>query len=75
MNHMNLDLIRAWKDEDYREGLNLEQQAQLLENPAGAVELTDEELGNADGAAESVLFSLSVAESALLSYWLSKKYC
>lgn len=70
-NSLNLDLIRAWKDEDFREGLNLEQQAQLLENPAGMVELTDEELGSADGGTNvSALFS--AFESFLLSYWITR---
>ncbi|MBO1051935.1 MAG: mersacidin/lichenicidin family type 2 lantibiotic [Dolichospermum sp. DET73] len=39
----NLDIIRAWKDEEYRNSLSAEQKAQLPENPAGMVDLTDEE--------------------------------
>jgi mersacidin/lichenicidin family type 2 lantibiotic len=38
---MKLDIIRAWKDESYRQQLNNEQ---LPENPAGALELTNSEL-------------------------------
>jgi mersacidin/lichenicidin family type 2 lantibiotic len=34
------DIIRAWKDEDYRETLT---GAELPEHPAGIVELDDEE--------------------------------
>ncbi|HEX2913349.1 MAG TPA: mersacidin/lichenicidin family type 2 lantibiotic [Chloroflexia bacterium] len=55
MNSMNLDVIRAWKDEDYREGLSDEQKSQLSENPAGMVELSDEELGNAEGAITPII--------------------
>jgi mersacidin/lichenicidin family type 2 lantibiotic len=37
-------IIRAWKDPEYRQSLSQEEQALLPENPAGAIELTDEEL-------------------------------
>ncbi len=33
------DIIRAWKDEEYRSSLSLEEQAQLPANPAGQIEL------------------------------------
>ncbi|HEX2913350.1 MAG TPA: mersacidin/lichenicidin family type 2 lantibiotic [Chloroflexia bacterium] len=55
MNNMSLDMIRAWKDEDYRESLSDEQKALLAENPAGVVELTDEELSNAEGAITPII--------------------
>lgn len=47
---MNLDMIRVWKDEDYRESLTAEEFSRLTENPAGLIELTDEELGAVEGA-------------------------
>ena len=37
----NLDVIRAWKDEEYRGSLNDDQLAMLPHNPAGLVELTN----------------------------------
>ena len=37
-------IIRAWKDPEYRLNLSVEEQALLPENPAGAIELTDDEL-------------------------------
>lgn len=37
-------VIRAWKDPEYRHTLSAEDQALLPENPAGAIELTDDEL-------------------------------
>ena len=37
----NIDIIRAWKDEEYRNSLSKEQLSQLPENPAGTIELTD----------------------------------
>ena len=42
-------IIRAWKDPEYRLNLSEEEQAQLPENPAGAIELTDDELDMATG--------------------------
>jgi mersacidin/lichenicidin family type 2 lantibiotic len=40
----NIDIIRAWKDEDYRNSLSEEQRSHLPENPAGMVELSDAEM-------------------------------
>lgn len=42
-------IIRAWKDPEYRTALSEEDRAELPENPAGAIELTDEELDLATG--------------------------
>jgi mersacidin/lichenicidin family type 2 lantibiotic len=36
----NEDIIRAWKDEEYRNSLSEEHRAQLPENPAGLIVLT-----------------------------------
>ena len=38
------DVIRAWKDPDYRGSLGAFELAALPENPAGAIELTDDDL-------------------------------
>jgi mersacidin/lichenicidin family type 2 lantibiotic len=39
-----LNIIRAWKDEEYRLSLSDAERAQLPENPAGLIELADAEL-------------------------------
>jgi len=44
------NIVRAWKDETYRQSLSVEEQAVLPANPAGEVELTDTELGAVSGA-------------------------
>ena len=44
-----LDIIRAWKDPSYRASLTHEEKSRLPENPAGLVELTDEQLKKASG--------------------------
>jgi mersacidin/lichenicidin family type 2 lantibiotic len=39
-----LDVVRAWKDEQYRSSLTAEENAMLPANPAGAIELSDAEV-------------------------------
>jgi mersacidin/lichenicidin family type 2 lantibiotic len=48
-----LEMIRAWKDEEFRSSLSAEQQALLPENPAGQIELSDDELELIEGATAS----------------------
>jgi mersacidin/lichenicidin family type 2 lantibiotic len=45
----NADIVRAWKNEEYRLSLSNAERAVLPENPAGSIELTDAELGSASG--------------------------
>ncbi|HEX6292735.1 MAG TPA: mersacidin/lichenicidin family type 2 lantibiotic [Herpetosiphonaceae bacterium] len=47
------NIIRAWKDEEYRASLSETERAALPEHPAGLVELTDEELGLAAGGCDT----------------------
>ena len=58
---MNIDVIRAWKDETYRDRLTAEQRAMLPENPAGAIELTEAELASVDGAITPVIIGLTIS--------------
>lgn len=44
INNLDIDIIRAWKDEEYRNSLSETQRAHLPENPAGMAEITDEEI-------------------------------
>lgn len=45
------NIIRAWKDEDFRNSLSEEERKFMPENPAGLVELKDTELSAAAGGA------------------------
>ena len=47
----NRNIIRAWKDPAYRASLSAAERAALPPNPAGAIEITDEDLGNVAGGA------------------------
>ena len=49
------NIVRAWKDETYRQSLSAQEQATLPVNPAGEVELTDVELGAINGAWGSMM--------------------
>lgn len=42
-------IIRAWKDEDFRNSLSAEQRALVPAHPAGLLELTDAQLQHAAG--------------------------
>ncbi len=44
-----VDIIRAWRDDDYRLSLTADEQAQLPTSPVGAMELTEAELDLATG--------------------------
>ncbi|HWG43868.1 MAG TPA: mersacidin/lichenicidin family type 2 lantibiotic [Gemmataceae bacterium] len=44
-----IDIIRAWKDETYRQSLSEAQRAALPPNPAGMVELTEAEAATVEG--------------------------
>jgi mersacidin/lichenicidin family type 2 lantibiotic len=47
MSHMNV--VRAWKDQEYRLGLPEAERARLPENPAGFLEQTEAEMEQAVG--------------------------
>jgi mersacidin/lichenicidin family type 2 lantibiotic len=49
MNVSRIDVVRAWKDTEYREGLSEAELAALPANPAGLIELVDTELEGLSG--------------------------
>jgi mersacidin/lichenicidin family type 2 lantibiotic len=63
------DIVRAWKDEEYLSNLNASDRAGLPEDPAGAIEISDRDLGDVSGGTTwpclSIMASISV--SALIS--------
>src|SRR5260370_38406558 len=44
------NIVRAWKDETYRQSLSVEEQSMLPANPAGEIELTETDLEAISGA-------------------------
>jgi mersacidin/lichenicidin family type 2 lantibiotic len=65
---MNADLIRAWKDEMYRDGLTAEQLAAMPANPAGVLELSEDELAGVDGACTPLVTLASLISVVVASY-------
>ena len=64
----SFDIVRAWKDAEYRQSLSAEEQALLPEHPAGVIELTDEELNGVDGAGTALNFTGGCCPSNVPSY-------
>lgn len=56
------DVIRAWKDADYRASLGETERAALPTHPAGAVDLTNAELDSAVGGGPG-FYSLRVSKT------------
>jgi mersacidin/lichenicidin family type 2 lantibiotic len=52
------DVIRGWKDEEYRLSLSPEQRAMLPDHPAGIIELADEELDAAGGTVTGTFITI-----------------
>jgi mersacidin/lichenicidin family type 2 lantibiotic len=53
MKKNKIDVVRAWRDEDYRNSLSVEEKATLPEHPAGEVELADVSLRSIAGGCSS----------------------
>lgn len=51
---MKFDVVRAWKDETYRQSLCAEELNMLPAHPAGELELTDAELESVSGGGEGI---------------------
>ena len=52
---MQIDIVRAWKDEAYRQSLSEEERLALPENPVGEIELTDADLEAVYGGASALV--------------------
>ncbi len=61
----NLDIIRAWRNEDYRNGLDAQAQA-LAAHPAGLVELQEADLGDAEGGTWTVSIGITIGITAFV---------
>jgi len=57
------EIVRSWKDEDYQSRYQNEEMAFMPSNPAGLIELTDDELFGIDGGTTPI----PVVASAIVS--------
>lgn len=65
--HMNI--VRAWKDAEYRKTLSAEELALIPENPVGVVELTEDETSDimgGNGRSNTCCENLSVCINSLI---------
>jgi mersacidin/lichenicidin family type 2 lantibiotic len=51
--HKKIDVVRAWRDEEYRDSLTEAERAGLPENPAGVATVDDTALRSVTGGALS----------------------
>lgn len=66
---MNINIARAWKDAEYRKSLSAEELALLPENPAGAVEISEDEadtIMGMGGGSNTCCKNLSVCVDSVL---------
>lgn len=66
-----VEIVRSWKDEGYRLGLTEEERALLPNNPAGLVELEEEDLSDVEGGTWTLTISVLVSVGSYVSY----QYC
>ena len=73
-------IIRAWKDEAFRNSLTDDERAHLPDHPAGLVEISDDDLFRTAGGTTpaTISISLSLASAAtvsVLASCLGKEVC
>ncbi len=64
-------IARAWKDEEFREGLPDEVREKLPAAPQGATTMSDEQLEVAAGGATPVVFGTVAAGAGLFSFGMA----
>ncbi|WP_414577937.1 mersacidin/lichenicidin family type 2 lantibiotic [Anabaena sp. CCY 9402-a] len=65
----NIDIIHAWKNEDYRNSLSDEQRSQLPENPAGMIELPSEVTQTLAGGGITASFFPRPSQAITICYY------
>lgn len=64
-----LDVIRAWKDPEYRSTLGPEELSKVPAHPAGLIELGDEELARAAGLSAPALTTAQTCTEYTFRGW------
>ncbi|MFY0528772.1 mersacidin/lichenicidin family type 2 lantibiotic [Archangium gephyra] len=73
---MSVDIVRAWKDEQYRMSLTESERANLPANPAGMVELTDADLdGVAGGLERDAVIDTSIGKTSCCTSTVATACC
>jgi len=71
----NIDVVRAWKDEQYRMSLTESERANLPQNPAGVVELNDSDLEGVAGGSMDEALDVSVTATSCCTYSTTATAC
>ena len=71
----NIDVVRAWKDEQYRMSLTESERANLPQNPAGVVELNDSDLEGVAGGSMDEAIDASVTATSCCTYSTTATAC
>jgi mersacidin/lichenicidin family type 2 lantibiotic len=66
----HLDIIRAWKDPEYRLSLSAAERAQLPAHPAGLIALTDAELDHIGGGSGVLSLLVKAKELYDVASWI-----
>lgn len=61
----DLHTIRAWKDEGYRLTLDPQERVAIPPSPAGAIELSDTDLGEVVGGSQLIITQTTVCMTSL----------
>ena len=61
-------IVRSWKDETYRLGLNYKEREMLPDDPAGVIELTDADLVGINGGSVITVCSFMPCETSMITY-------
>ncbi len=59
-----VDIVRAWRDEEYRSSLSKEALAGLPHHPAGSIELSDDDMRGVAGGIGEPTFMCTIATAA-----------
>jgi len=68
-------IVRAWRDEDYFLSLSDAEREALPANPAGLIELADEDLRLVSGGSDSTVEACSHPRTACVSKWYCSDPC
>jgi mersacidin/lichenicidin family type 2 lantibiotic len=60
-------IVSSWKSEDYRLSLSVDEQSLLPENPAGLIELSDQQLTGVDGGTDTLGICIAILLTLALS--------
>lgn len=60
------EIVRAWKDPEFRASLSHEQQEALPRHPSGVIEIPDQVLAHTAGGATETLWSLGCCDGLTL---------